>query len=145
MIEISPVGPCKCWYNVLIPTTTPLSYYSYRKTLHVVLFFDAMHMLLAEGVVTHQENLSIKCWQTNRGRIKVDLVSAWKIVSSRSRDLFQRQRRWQQMGPRPLVLCEEQISRSRILNGPGHVLPQQHAWEDLSHSKNRKDISFRNT
>jgi len=34
---------------------------SYRKTLHAVLFFDAMRMLLAEGVITQQENLSINC------------------------------------------------------------------------------------
>jgi len=30
--------------------------------LHAVLFFDAMCLLLAEGVVTQQENLSVNFW-----------------------------------------------------------------------------------
>jgi hypothetical protein len=46
------------------------------------------------------------------------------------------------MGPRPPVLLgNRSTSGSRILNGPGHdhgFLPQQHAWEDLSH-KNGKE------
>jgi hypothetical protein len=45
------------------------------------------------------------------------------------------------MGPRPLVLFEKQASGSRILDGPGHdrrFLPQQHAWEDLSHKTGKE-------